>query len=356
MRCGDLVVQFVSSANSSNLQMASCTPTASGKQHTPFCGSNCELSHHDLVTALFTDGRYAISRIERSGDLPVALKQAIDCAKLSGWDQNCFIPDPLEQLRYPLLFLACVFGKFAIVEGLLRNSFSPRVSNQDGETALHFAARHFHKNKTTANFGRKAAFEKTMNILTDYDPKILAVKDKNGRTALHTSASNIFELRGKRQHKKIGFHQFCLKYLFKRLVELEDASVFTRHEVMDVIKATEDNNGDSVLHILARISAYFEVLKFAQDLLFGGKLPEDKNGQGKTTLEIARETDPRGAVKVFFLSPSNINGEQEQGEKINSKKYFTLQRGVPIYCGCVGACIVLRGHVKPIGGDVLRDI
>ena len=295
--------------------MASKSPTVSGKHHTPFCGVNCELSHHELVTALFTDGRCAISRIQLNGDLPTGLKLAIDSAKSAGWDPNCFVPDPSEELRCPLLFLACAFGKLAIVKGLLRNSFSPRVLNQHGETVLHFVARHFHLNKPTANFDRKGVFEKILYALTEQDPKILAAKDRNGCTALHISASSILSPHRKGQYKKAKFYQFCLKTMMKRLVELKEASVFTSHEVMDIVKSRENNNGDSVLHILAQSSTYFEVLKFGQDLLFDGKLPKDKNGQGKTILSIAWDTDPRAAVKFFSLSPSNAcDGQQEQGE------------------------------------------
>jgi len=308
-------------ASSTSEMASSSTPTLSGKHHTPFCRSNCDLVHHDLITALLVDGRYAISRIHFSGDLPTALKQAINAAKSSGWDKNCFVPDPLEQLRCPLLFLACAFGKCAIVEGLLQNNFNPRVLNQNGETALHFAAKHFHLNKMqTAQFGRKGrekTFEKVVQVLTKHDPKILAIKDENGFTALHMAASNILQPYCKRQHKKTEFYQFRLKCLMKRLVELEEASIFTRAEVMDIIKAPENQNGDSVLHILAQRSSYFEVLKFAQDLLFRGKLPEDKNREGKTILSVAWKTDPRGAVRMFSLTPANIDVQLEQGEEMN---------------------------------------
>ena len=312
--CSDLQIWFY---RLFAFDMASICRTVSLNQHTPFCRSNCDLKHHDLVAALFMDGRFSISRIDPSaGGLPVVLRQAINSAILSNWDQNCFIPDPLEPLRCPLLFLACAFAKTGVVEGLLRNNFSPRVLNQDGETALHFAVKHFHLNKTTAQLGRdgrKEAFQKVVNILTDFDPKIMAVKDKNGYTAFHASASYASSYK-----RKIDFYQFCTKHLIKRLVELEDSSVFTRREVLDIIKAPENRNGNSVLHILAGNCAYFEVLKFARDLLFRGKLPEDQNSQGKSILSIAWDTNPREAVKMFSISQSN-NDKQEPGEKTGEK-------------------------------------
>ena len=260
------VCTSVFNLRTSNCKMASAV---SLKHHTPFCRGNCNVLHHDLVAALFTDGRCAIARIERPGDLPLALKQAIESAKLSGWDLNCFIPDPLEFLRCPLLFLASAFGKVAIVEGLLRNDFSPRVLNQDGETALHFAVKYFHLNKVNSlqgRKGRKDAFKKVVDLLTEYDPKILADSCKNGRTALHVAASSFSKW-------KVDFYQFSTKLMMERLVELEDSSVLTRKEVMDIVKAP-DLKGDTFMHMLTRNSVYFETLKFGGELLFRTLLAE----------------------------------------------------------------------------------
>ena len=93
------------------------TPTVKGQCHTPICGQDCNLRHHDLVAAMF--GGHA--QIPRSGALPTALKESIECAKLSGWDENSDIPDPLQELRCPLLFLACASGKIGIIKALLQN-------------------------------------------------------------------------------------------------------------------------------------------------------------------------------------------------------------------------------------------
>ncbi|KAL9981714.1 hypothetical protein ACROYT_G010456 [Oculina patagonica] len=271
------------------------------------------------------DGRRAIAKIPRSGDLPVALKQRIESAKLSGWDQNSDIPDPLEELRCPLLFLACAFGKTEIVKALLQNNFDPRVVNQHGETALHFAARHLWTHyassllchKTTKGF---ESFERIVKLLTDCDLKILAMKDNSGRTALHVLAVNICK-----SHSSVAsaahFYQFCLKSIIRRLLKLLDASLFTRREVLEIITTAESTYGDSVLHILARDSAYgFEVLKFLQDWLFAGKLPEEKNSENKTALALARETDPQGAK--IKLSPWNSLEHQAQQERPTQSTQF----------------------------------
>ena len=319
------------SVSSSNLQMDSISsPKLTMKYHTPFCPSNCNLTHHDLVAAMFMDARCASAKIQRLGDLPIALKQRIESAKLSGWDRDSDIPDPLEELRCPLLFLACAFGKIGIAEGLLRNTFNPRVVNQNGETALHFAQTHLNKaaafigGKLARSKDREEAFERILEMLTGYYPKILAARDNNGRTVFHVSAANMILNRSLDcRMKKAFFHQFCFKSMIKKLLELEDAAIFTRSEVIEVIKTAEVNSGDSVLHMLARDSPWgFEVLKFVQNLLFSGKsmtsMADEKNKQNETVVSLAWETDPRNAVKIFSLSPASDKNRKRlshQGEK-----------------------------------------
>ena len=291
-------------------------PKTMAKNHTPLCRRDCDLSHHDLVTALFMDGRCIRAKIQRLGDLPTALKERIERAKKDGWDQDSEIPDPLEEMRNPLLLLACAFGKTAIVEGLLRDDFYPRVVNKHGETALHFVAMYLNKaaevigGKLTVYKDREDTFERLLHILTDYHPKILAARDNFGRTALHVSAENIVRRSRFDKRKNISFHQFCLKSMIKRLLELEDDAIFTRAEITEVIKSAEVSNGDSILHMLAQDSpAGFEVLKFVQNLLFPGKpMPREKNKKNETALSLAWETDPRNAVKIFSSGP-------QQGEK-----------------------------------------
>ena len=302
---------------SSAVQMAPSALTTSGKYHTPFCPKECIISHHDLIVTMFTDGRSANGRIQRSGELPIALKQSIECAKLSGWDQNSVIPDAFNELKRPLLFLACGFAKTAIVEGLLRSNFDPKIQNDNGETALHFAANHIckavfvTKGKLTRYKDREDAFERILHLLTDFHPKILAIEDNNGRTALHVSTSNLLSRLRIGKNKRAAFHEFCFKSMIKRLLELEDAAIFTRVEVLEVIKTAKTSNGDSVLHMLAREGPYgIHLLKFVQDLLFsGGSLPDDKNRQNETIVSLAWKTDPRNAIKLF--SRSQTDGNQQ---------------------------------------------
>ena len=313
--------KYLSSASFSHLQMdskAKPKPKGPGKNHTPLCQDVCDLVHHDLVTALFLDGRYMSAKIQRLGDLPTALKEAIETAKKAGWDQDSEIPDPLETMRNPLLLLACAFGKTAIVEGLLRNNFNPRAVNKNGETALHFIAMYLNKAATITGGKlllfkeREDTFERLLHVLTDHHPKILAARDNFGRTALHVSAANILSRWRINKRTTVSFHQFCLKSMVKRLLELEDDAIFTRAEITEIIETAEVSNGDSILHMLAQNSpAGFEVLKFIQNILFPGKaMPGAKNKKNETVLSLAWETDPRNAVKILSIGP-------QQGEKIH---------------------------------------
>ena len=205
--------------------------------HTPFCSDTCNLEHHELVTALCLDGRYVSARIQYLGVLPRALTEAIESLKLQGWDINSEIPDPLEELRCPLLYLACAFGKIGIVERLLQHNFNPRVVTRHGETALHGTIRHLYntgsfvrprksaqygKNLGTSTERREEAFFSILSLLTEYYPRILAFKDNSGFTALFLAAIRItrrncndYNHGFSKSNKRSPFHEYCLKIMIK---------------------------------------------------------------------------------------------------------------------------------------------
>ena len=292
---------------------------ASAEQyHPPICESNCSLSHHDLVMALCTcTSSHVGPRMLSTGELPGELSSCIESAKSSGWDQNSDIPDPSEEFRCPLLFLACALAKIDLIKILLQNKFNPRAVNKHGETALHYTARHLwayrvvpcklSMSKLVTKNALKS-FDRTVTVLTAYaHPKILAMKDQSDRTALHVSAVNFLSRLNHPnpviQARASKFHLDCLKCMIKRLLQLLDASILTKLEVIEVITTAEKNNGDSVLHMLARDSAHgFPLLKFIQDRLFGGTLDfNKKNRENKTVLTVAWETDAQATMKNFSI-------------------------------------------------------
>lgn len=282
------------------------------KYHTPFCEDACVIKHHDLVAALCINWRYVKSfRIHQPGILPPVLTEAIESTRLLGWNKDSVVPDPLEELRCPLLYLTCAFGKSGILEGLLRLDFDPCVVNQHGETALHGAARHLYNTGTSSRKeaigknvstkkGREEVFFSIVSLLTKYHPRLLAFKDNSGFTAFHLCATKITYTNS---NKSVAFHQFCLKVLIKRLFELEAASLLSKNDVMEIIKTPDDNNGDSILHILARDKKDgFEVLKFVRTFVLlgtGTELPNEKNRKNETVFSIACQTDARGAEEIF---------------------------------------------------------
>lgn len=291
--------------------------------HTPFCPvrpNSCSVSHHDLVNILCSDFDGS------SGDLSVEMKQCIKIAKTFGWDHNSNVPDPLKELNCPLLFLASAFGKAGVVEGLLRNGFNPGVVNEHGETALHAAVKHLHMYNINplgkAFRKREDVFQRILLTLCAANPKILAVQDNEGRTALHLTAIKSLDRSGFADwnSRPAVFSRFCLKAMIKRLMELEAAGALTRDEVLHIIKTTEHRNGDSVLHILAADTEFgFETLKYILDLFLPGKLPEGKNKEGKSVFSIAWDNDSEKALMLFFSGPSDGIAEQGKESFLNDK-------------------------------------
>ena len=178
----------------------------SRQYHTPFCPRVCTKSHHDLVKMLCCRHEVKlVNATSSSGDLPVEVKKLIQFHIQAGWKRDSNVPGRFKDLQYPLLFLACAFGKASFVEGLLQNNFNPCVITEHGETCLHAAARCMYskladmgmKLKIVEHLTKKSvrenAFKRILQALTDAYPKILAVQDNDGRTPLHSSAINILE-------------------------------------------------------------------------------------------------------------------------------------------------------------------
>lgn len=287
----------------------------SQKYHTPFCEKNCKIEHHDLVTVLCLDSS------QRSDELPDLLRECIDSYK--NWDRNGEVPDPLEELRCPLIYLASAFGKAGLVRALLQDNFDARAVNFNGETALHAAVQYIFRTgmlkarglKVASTLGpiknRMKAFEQILVALTESDPKIMFVQDNDGNTVFHAAADNIWN---DRQNDRLGrsasFFQFCLKSLITRLLTLEEARKVIREEIIQVLNA-ENSDGDSIFHILARDYVYgFKSMKHVLKIFFPGHVPSAVNKENETVAKIALERNRRKAIQVFpeFL-------EQEQSRK-----------------------------------------
>lgn len=274
------------------------------KYHTPFCEKNCKIEHHDLVTVLCLDSS------QKSDELPDLLRECI--SSYPNWNRNSEVPDPLEDLRCPLIFLASAFGKVGLVRALLRDNFVVRSLNANGETALHAAVQYIYHTGTMKSRGLKVAstlgpiknrmkaFEQILVALTDCDPKILLLQDNDGNTVFHAAAENIWNDRqNDRLGKSAGFFQYCLKSLIARLSELGEAGEVSKEEIVQVLNA-ENNDGDTIFHVLARDYAFgFKSLKYALNKFFPGEVPSKVNKENKTVAKIALERNRTRALKVF---------------------------------------------------------
>lgn len=284
----------------------------SQKYHTPFCSKNCKIEHHDLVTVLCLDSS------QKSDELPDLLKECIESYGRS-WDHNSQVPDPLEDLRCPLIYLASAFGKAGLVKALLQDNFDPRALNSYGETALHGAVGYIYRTgslqsrglKVASTLGpiknRRKAFERVLVALTDSDPKIIFVQDNEGNTVFHAAAENIWNDRqNDRQGRSATFFQFCMSTMVNRVLELEEARKVTRTETLEGLNA-QNNDGDTIFHIFARDYAYgFKTMKQILKTFFPGQVPSKVNKENQTVAGIALERNRKRATQVFpeFLEKS----------------------------------------------------
>ena len=179
-------------------------------------------------------------------------------------------------------------------------------------TALHAAVQYIYHTGTMKSRGLKVAstlgpiknrmkaFEQILVALTDCDPKILLLQDNDGNTVFHAAAENIWNDRqNDRLGKSAGFFQYCLKSLIARLSELGEAGEVSKEEIVQVLNA-ENNDGDTIFHVLARDYAFgFKSLKYALNKFFPGEVPSKVNKENKTVAKIALERNRTRALKVF---------------------------------------------------------
>ena len=283
----------------------------SQKYHTPFCAKNCKIEHHDLVTVLCLDSS------QKSDELPDLLRECIE--SYSNWDHNSEVPDPLEELQCPLMYLASAFGKAGLVRALIQDNFDAHAVTSNGETALHGAVQYIYRTgslkaqglKVAATLGpiknRRRAFERILVTLTDVDPKIMFVQDNDGDTAFHVAAEKIWN---DRQNDRLGksatFFQSCMSSMLNRMLELEETGEVTRVEILEALNM-ENNDGDTIFHILARDYAFgFKTMKEILKKFFPGQVPSKVNKENETVSSIALERNRKKAVQVFpeFLEQS----------------------------------------------------
>lgn len=164
------------------------------KCHTPFCRKDCAIVHHDLIKALCIERNRKETSTRYSSKSHVLLRQCVQLYEQNGWDRNSIVPDNLPDLRQPLLYLTCAFGKHRVLETLMKLNFDPAVVTKDGENGLHALIYHFYRVGNMKQCGgfmaiekRLEVFEDVVNTLGPREPKIFSVKRKEKVELRYTS-------------------------------------------------------------------------------------------------------------------------------------------------------------------------
>ncbi|KAK3102536.1 hypothetical protein FSP39_012045 [Pinctada imbricata] len=255
----------------------------------PHCGYNCQLSHHPLLIALlntvprdnnpisFTALEATISRYEKIGE----------------WSKDQDIPDPVKEFRFPLILWAAALGMSEVVLWLKQHNFSPHLRHpQTGEGALHLAIKSF-MDRTNINHTEPLEdFKK----LVEYLPGALTFRDKEGNSPLHICAARIAVTDTKKK-----MHRDFAEAMLESAIENNDAIVAT-------MLNSQNNDGDTVLHLLSRHDRAFLLAKYIIKL---DKTDLNlKNSKKETALDVAVSN---GAIQISsLLSTSLIKDEDEK--------------------------------------------
>lgn len=295
------------------------------KSHTPFCQKDCAIVHHDLIKALCIERNRKETSSRFSSKSHVLLRQCVQLYEQNGWDRNSPVPDNLPDLRHPLLYLTCAFGKHRVLETLVKLDFDPSVVTKDGENGLHALVDHFYRVGNMKQCGgfmaidkRLEVFENVVSTLCARDPHIFSVQEKrNGRTPLHIAATSVVctsrhaRVDGRCDPlKRTRYFQRCLEVMLGHLIEFKNHSLLTHAQLIKTI-AAQDNWGNTILHILAKSSSLpgWESIQNILKNFADSELPLVKNNDSKTAFEILSSIDTAVARKLFY--PRELDGKEK---------------------------------------------
>lgn len=94
--------------------------------------------------------------------------------------------------------------------------------------------------------------------------------------------------------------------MVNQVLQMEEAGQITRTETLEGLNA-QNNEGDTIFHILARDYAYgFKTMKQILKIFFPGQVPSIVNKENQTVPGIALERNRKKATQVFpeFLAKS----------------------------------------------------
>lgn len=238
---------------------------------TPFCDKNKDCpDHHELLVAIVncTDMLGSLSNLDN-------LKECVEKYTKSGWGKDDDVPDAVMENRCPLIHWAASLGKCNALEWMLASGFSPVAkSSGNGETALHRAIQLLYKSRpkfTVKELNPK--FSKMVGLLKE----ALLIKDETREnTPFHTAASMLVN----GDHKP-NFFLSCVEVIINKGKKMGDYS--------DIILNAVNNEGETVLHILARGEKHkVEYCTQAiRSLIVAGADRSIRNNDGQTALDIA---------------------------------------------------------------------
>lgn len=296
------------------------------KCHTPFCRKDCPVVHHDLIKALCIERNRRETSSRFSSKSHVLLRQCVQLYEQNGWDRNSAVPDSLPDLRHPLLYLTCAFGKHRVLETLVKLDFNPAVVTTDGANGLHALVDHFYRVGNMKQCGgfmaidkRLEVFENVVCILCSRDPNIFSTRENiHGRTPLHMAAESVVctsrhaRVDGRCDPlKRTRYFQRCLEVMLGHILELRSNSLLTDFQVKNTV-SSQDNEGDTILHILAKSRTLpgWESIQYLLKNFTDSEFSEIKNKDSKTAFDILSQFNGFMAKRLFY--PSDVEEKMEE--------------------------------------------
>ena len=166
---------------------------------TPFCDAKVECpKHHDLVLTLMN-----CNNCQGAKSNIIQFQKCVVKTIDEGWDKNDVVPDPSEELRLPLVHLACAFAKCSALEWLLQYGFNPNVKCETiGQYAMHRAISGMYRSKNKVS--AKELIPKLNRIITAMPKQLMFHDEVNGDTPLHIAAALLTSLDSKSQYFQVG--------------------------------------------------------------------------------------------------------------------------------------------------------
>ncbi|AOW00902.1 hypothetical protein B0I72DRAFT_136217 [Yarrowia lipolytica] len=194
---------------------------------------------------------------------------------------------PIDEEGHTALHWACAMGHLRVIELLLKAGSDVRATNMFGQTPLTRAI------MFTNNYDRRT-FPKVVDILQD----TLFQVDGQGRTVLHHIAQHV--------SKSQSAAKYYVTILLSKISENHSLGVLS--QFMD----TQNNEGDTALHILARSGAK----KVSRALMDFNVKTDIVNADGRTALDLLEgdrqmQQHPPPAMALHHQPPYQMLHESE---------------------------------------------